>query len=76
MAINKPTTTDDLVAAVDGAPGAEVVDPNVPEPEAPAPKDDTKYVRLVSPTGSETMVPEGIADALKDSGYSEAKGKK
>lgn len=34
---------------------------------------EPKYVRLASPTGAVTEVPEGIAQALLDSGYSKKK---
>lgn len=57
MAVRKPTKTDDVAEVDNGAA------PVVPEVVAP------KMVKLKSPTGAVTEVPEGIVDALLDSGY-------
>ena len=83
MAVKKATTTNDLTSpedvtaqAVDLSPTradlvesvTEVTDPNMVE--------DVKAVKTVkvkSPAGFVTEVPEGIAGTLLDSGYSKSK---
>ena len=46
---------------------------DVKQPAVETKAKDAKYVTLVSPTGAKTEVPEGIVDALKDSGYKTVK---
>lgn len=75
MAIKKATTTDDVkqneqqVANADQlAQVSELTDPaTTAEVEQP------KTVKVTSPTGAVTEVPEGIVEALLDSGYSKSK---
>ncbi|GAB3776761.1 hypothetical protein FB382_004401 [Nocardioides ginsengisegetis] len=77
MPIKKATTTEDLTAS------AEATDPTPQElvdrveehtaPEVVARVDDVQYVKVKSPTGDVTTVPEGILDALLESGYSKSK---
>jgi hypothetical protein len=73
MAAKKATTTDDLrneqQVANDDQAGkvTELTDPAmVADVDAP------KTVKVKSPTGAVTEVPEGIVDALLDSGYSKS----
>lgn len=75
MAAKKATTTDDLQQneqQVANQQQAEAIadltsDEMIAEVEAP------KMVKVKSPLGSVTEVPEGIVDALLDSGYSKSK---
>jgi hypothetical protein len=77
MAIKKATTTDDLTAsAVDPTPTHEerveqVVE--VTDPSMVAKVDAPKTVKVKSPAGTITEVPESIVEALVDSGYSKTK---
>lgn len=43
------------------------------DPAVVAKASDVKYVKVKSPFGSVTEVPEGIVDSLLDSGYSKSK---
>lgn len=77
MAVKKATTTDDLTAAAEDvsptleAQVAQVSD--LTDPAMVAKVEDVKYVKVQSPSGSVTEVPEGIVGALLDSGYSKSK---
>ena len=77
MAVKKATTTDDLTASAESAsPSQEELVAQVEEntsPEALAKVDSVKYVKVKSPFGAVTEVPEGIVDALLESGYSKSK---
>ena len=77
MAVKKATTTDDLTASAESpAPGLDALVERVSEATAPemvAKVDDVKYVKVKSPAGSVTEVPEGIVDALLESGYRKSK---
>ena len=74
MATKKATTTDDLrneqqVANDDQLEKVgELTDPSVV-----ADVEQVKTVKVKSPSGAVTEVPEGIVDALLDSGYSKTK---
>lgn len=79
MAVNKATTvkdlsTEDLTAsAVDPQPTRpELVERVVEHSDSDlvAKTADVKYVKVTSPAGTVTEVPESLVDALKDSGYS------
>jgi len=77
MAVKKATTTEDLTASAEAAGPSldeqverivEATDPSVvADVKAP------KTVKLKSPAGFVSEVPEGIVDALLDSGYSKTK---
>lgn len=77
MATKKATTTDDLTASAESAsPTREDLVAGIEEntaPEAIAKVDTVKTVKVTSPSGAVTEVPEGIVDALTDSGYSKSK---
>ena len=82
MAIKKATTTadltsDDLTAsAVDPQPTREDIVAGVEEHTSPdmlAKVDQPKTVKVKSPAGFVSEVPESILDALLDSGYSKSK---
>jgi hypothetical protein len=77
MAIKKATTTDDLTQSAESAsPSPEDLVARVEEhtaPEMVAKVDSVKYVRVKSPVGSVSEVPEGIVEALLESGYSKSK---
>ena len=77
MAVKKATTTEDLTASAESASPtlAEQVERNVEAtaPEALAKVDAPKVVKVKSPFGAVTEVPEGIVDALLESGYSKTK---
>lgn len=77
MAIKKATTTDDLTKSSESAsPSPEALVARVEEHSAPdmvAKVDGVKYVKVKSPAGSVSEVPEGIVDALLESGYSKSK---
>ena len=77
MAVKKATTIDDLTAAAeDVSPTLEQQVAQVEEltdPAMVADVDSPKYVKVKSPAGAVTEVPEGIVDALVDSGYSKTK---
>ena len=47
---------------------ARKIDEQAPE----VPEVDEGYTRLVSPTGTETTVPDSILEALLEAGYTEA----
>jgi hypothetical protein len=77
MATRKAATTEDLTAeATDLSPTledrvADIVDAT--DPSVVAKVDEPKYVKVKSPAGDVTTVPEGIVDALVESGYSKTK---
>ena len=77
MSIKKATTTEDLTAsAEDLSPSLEQEVSRVEEhtaPEMVADVSKVKYVKVKSPAGSVTEVPEGIVGALVESGYSKSK---
>jgi hypothetical protein len=77
MAVKKATTTDDLTAeAKDVSPTLEQQVEQVGEltdPAMLAEVQDAKTVKVKSPFGAVTEVPEGIVAALLDSGYSKSK---
>lgn len=82
MAVSKATTTSDLTAedltakAQDTLPTREQMVQRVVEhsdPNMVAKVDAPKTVKVTSPAGTVTEVPEGIVDALLDSGYSKSK---
>ena len=77
MAVKKATTTEDLTAdAKDVSPSLDDRVAQVEEltdPAMVADVDSPKYVKVKSPSGAVTEVPEGIVDALLDSGYSKSK---
>jgi hypothetical protein len=77
MAIDKATTSEDLTAsAQDTLPTREQLVERVVEhtdPSTLAKVDAPKTVKVKSPAGTVTEVPEGIVGALLDSGYSKSK---
>lgn len=78
MAVKKATTVEDLTAsAEDVSPTREERVAGIEEatsPEMVAEVGDVKYVKVKAPfSGTVTEVPEGIVDALLDSGYSKTK---
>ena len=77
MAVKKATTTEDLTASAESpAPTLEQQVARVEEhtaPETVAKVDSVKYVKVKSPLGAVSEVPEGIVDALLESGYSKSK---
>ena len=77
MAIKKAVTTGDVKAeATNEPPSREEMAAHIEELSDPgmlAKPGDVKYVTLTSPAGAKTEVPEGIVDALKDSGYKPVK---
>lgn len=76
MAIKKATTTEELTAsAVDPQPSREDLVRRVVEhtdPEMVARVEPIKTVKVTSPLGGVTEVPESIVDALVESGYSKS----
>jgi hypothetical protein len=74
MAIKKATTTDDLrnEQQVANDDQLEAVS-ELTDPATNAEVEQPKTVKVTSPTGSVTEVPEGIVEALLDSGYSKSK---
>ena len=77
MAIKKATTTEDLTASADSPSPtlAEQVERIVEatDPEVVAKVDAPKTVKVKSPFGAVTEVPESIVDALVESGYTKSK---
>jgi len=77
MAVNKATTTDDLTkSAQDASPSSEELVARVGEHTSPdmlAKVGSVKYVKVKSPLGYTSEVPEGILEALLESGYSKSK---
>lgn len=78
MATQKATTTSDVKDNVLGESSElpQVEQASVEElssPEILANPEQPKTVKVKSPTGSVTEVPESIVDALTDSGYSKSK---
>ena len=77
MAVKKATTTEDLTASAESAsPTLEEQVAQVSEltdPAVVAKVDQPKTVKVKSPAGFVSEVPEGIVDALLDSGYSKSK---
>lgn len=74
MAVKKATTTDDLrneqqVANDDQLAQVE----ELTDPAVVADVSQPKTVKVTSPLGAVTEVPEAIVDALLDSGYSKSK---
>ena len=77
MAIRKPTTTADLTETAEaaGPTDAERVEQiaELTAPEMVADVKAPKTVKVTSPSGFVTEVPEGLAGMLLDSGYSKSK---
>jgi hypothetical protein len=77
MAVKKATTTDDLTASAESlSPTPEELVSRVEEhtaPEMVADVETVKTVKVKSPHGAVTEVPEGIVEALLESGYSKSK---
>ena len=77
MAIRKPTMTADLTETAEaaGPTDAERVEQiaELTAPEMVADVQAPKTVKVISPAGFVTEVPEGIVGALLDSGYSTSK---
>ena len=77
MAVKKATTTEDLTAsAADASPTLADDVERISEATAPEMVADVKApkaVKVKSPAGFVSEVPEGIVDALLDSGYSKSK---
>ena len=77
MAVKKATTTEEFTAqAEDPAPTREELEQRIGEhsdPNALTSPTEVKTVKVKSPTGTVTEVPESILDALLDSGYSKSK---
>jgi hypothetical protein len=77
VATKKATTTDDLTASAESAsPTPEERVASVEEltdPSVVAKVEQPKTVKVKSPLGQTTEVPEGIVDALLDSGFSKSK---
>jgi hypothetical protein len=82
MAKSTVTKTDDLTAedltakAEDTLPTREQMVARIEEatdPNVVAKVDAPKTVKVTSPAGTTTEVPEGIVDALLESGYSKSK---
>ena len=77
MATSKATTSDDLTASAESAsPTYEDLVAGIEEntsKDVVAKVDAPKTVKVKSPFGAVTEVPEGIVDALTDSGYSKTK---
>lgn len=82
MAVKKATTTSDLTtedltaSAVDPSPTRDDLVAGVEESTSKdmlAKVDEPKTVKVKSPAGSVVEVPEGIVDALIESGYSKSK---
>ena len=77
MAVKKATTTDDVKVDNDATPPTideqvAAVEENT-DPAMIAKVEQPKSVKLKSPAGFVTEVPEGIVATLKDSGYTVAK---
>ena len=82
MAVKKATTTSDLTtedltaSAVDPSPTRDDLVAGVEESTSKdmlAKVDEPKTVKVKSPAGGVVEVPEGIVDALIESGYSKSK---
>jgi hypothetical protein len=83
MAITKPTTTKTVATTPDLTDTAEAAGPTEAErvaqieeltdPAVVADVKSPKYVKVTSPAGFESEVPEGIVDSLLDSGYRKGK---
>lgn len=74
MAIQKPTTTADVKQneqQVANAKQAEAV-AELTDPAMVADVEQVKTVKVKSPLGAETEVPESLVEALLDSGYSKS----
>jgi len=77
MAIKKAVTTGDIKAEPEVEPPtreemvAQVEE--LSDPDMLAKPGAVKYITLRAPSGAKTVVPEGIVDALKDSGYKPVK---
>lgn len=77
MAVKKATTTEDLTASAEAATPtleervAQTVE--LTDPAVVADVEQPKTVKVKSPFGAVTEVPEGIVDALLESGYSKSK---
>lgn len=78
MAVKKATTTEDLSAdnpneqqAANADQLAKVSD--LTDPATAGEVEKVKTVKVTSPLGAVTEVPESIVDALLDSGYSKSK---
>lgn len=77
MAVKKATTTEDLTASAESAtPTLEervAQTSELTDPAVVADVEQPKTVKVKSPFGAVTEVPEGIVDALLDSGYTKSK---
>lgn len=74
MAVKKPTTTDDLRNEQQVANDGQLQSvSDLTDPAVVAKVDGPKTVKVKSPTGAVSEVPEGIVDALLDSGYRKSK---
>ncbi len=78
MAVKKATTTEDLSAdspneqqAANADQLAKVSD--LTDPATAGEVEEVKTVKVTSPLGAVTEVPESIVEALLDSGYSKSK---
>lgn len=79
MAVKKATTTSDLTTelepGVDASPTREDAVERIVEhtdPKMVAEVKDVKYVKVKSPTGFTSEVPESLVAALVQSGYSKS----
>ena len=77
MAVKKATTTEDLTASAESAtPTLEervAQTSELTDPAVVADVEQAKTVKVKSPFGAVTEVPEGIVEALLDSGYTKSK---
>lgn len=77
MAVKKATTTEDLTASAESAtPTLEervAQTSELTDPAVVADVEQPKTVKVKSPLGAVTEVPEGIVEALLDSGYTKSK---
>ncbi len=75
MAVKKPTTTEDVTQNEQQVANAEQLDKvsELTDPSVVVESEDAKTVKVKSPLGHVTEVPESIVEALLDSGYSKSK---
>jgi hypothetical protein len=77
MAVKKATTTEDLTASAESAtPTLEervAQTSELTDPAVVADVEQPKTVKVKSPLGAVTEVPEGIVEALLESGYTKSK---
>lgn len=74
MAVKKATTTDDLALNEQRAANVKQLDDvtTLTDPSVVAKVEAPKTVKVTNPFGQVTEVPEGIVDALLESGYSKS----